>query len=126
MHRLHHLGPVDNVGETLVDFQERSYVLDIPQVRGGRLTLDLTVHRVFEQDGTKDTIAVECGTGHDPRAHFVDDREHFFVVGPGVFGNTVKTQRLGRAAATLVEGRNKSGGILDFGELFCVAHDSLC
>ncbi len=58
--RLHHLGPVDGVGETLVDLQERHDVLDRPEVLGRSEPADLAIHRLLEQDRAEHPVAGEC------------------------------------------------------------------
>jgi hypothetical protein len=121
-HRFHDLGTVLHVGEALVDLQEGHDVLDVPQVARRRLSVDLAIHRVLEQDGAEDPIAVECRRGDDPGTHFVDDGEHLVVVGPGVLGNAIQAQCLGRAAATLVECGDESGLGFDLVKLLFEAH----
>ena len=37
------------------------------------------------------------------------DREHLFLVGPRIFLDSIGTQRVGRAAAALIQRRNKPG-----------------
>ena len=122
---LHDLRAIDDISEALVDFQERYYLLHIPEVAGCRLAFHLPIHGVFEQDRAEDAIAAKRRARHDARTHRVHDIEHLLVVRPGVRGYAVKPQCLGCTAATLVECGDKSWCVFDLLELFCVAHDSL-
>ena len=57
-------------------------------------------------------LAGKAGAGNDARAHLVHERKHLILVGPGVFFDSVKTQRAGRAAAALIERRNEDPDVL--------------
>ena len=53
---------------------------------------------------------VKLGLRDEPRPHLMHESEHLIVVGPGVVLDPVKDQqRLRRAAATLVQGRDEAG-----------------
>ena len=119
---LHHLRVVVLVGEALVGLQERNDTLVLPEVGGRALALDLAVHGVLEQDGAHDPIAAEGRTGDDARPHGVHGVEHLVVVAVAVFADPIGQQRLGRAAAALVERRDETGGVGGLVELGFEAH----
>jgi hypothetical protein len=75
------------------------------------LPLDVPVHGVFEQDGAQNPLTGEAGAGagDDARAHLMHDRKHFILVGPSIFLHSVQRQRLGRAAAALIQSRDEPG-----------------
>ena len=75
--------------------------------------VDLAVHRVLEQDDAEDAVAVEAGTGDDPSAHRVHQREHLVVARVLALVDAVELERLRRAAAALVEGGDEAGALLD-------------
>ena len=89
----------------------------IPEIVRGWLPIDVPVHGAFEEDGGKDALAGETGGGDDARAHLMHEREHFFIIGPGSFLNSVILQRLGCAATALVEGGDEAGLGPDFLQL---------
>ncbi len=64
--------------------------------------------------------AVEGGAGDDPSAHLVDQVEHLLVARVGVLGDAVELQRLGGAAAALVERGDEAGAALRLLELVVV------
>ena len=113
-HRLHQLRAVLLVGQALVDLQERHDVLDVPQVVGRRTALDLAVHGHLEQDRAHDAVAVEGRAGDDAGAHLVDEVEHLLVARVGVLGDAVELERLGRAAAALVQRCDEAGATVGF------------
>ena len=123
-HRLHQLDPVLLRCKALVHFQKRHNPFHVPKIVRGRLPLDVPVHGVLEQDGGKNPLAGEAGAGDDARAHLMHDRKHLILVGPGIFLDSVRTQRLGRAATALVQRRNETGMCLHFLQLLFVEAES--
>src|SRR6516164_5536694 len=67
------------------------------------------VHGVLEQDGTENSLASEAGAGHDPRAHLMHQSKHLSLIGPRIFLDSIRTERLGRTATTLIQRRNETG-----------------
>ena len=59
--------------------------------------------------GGEDPVAVEARAGDDPGAHLMHQIEHLLVAGVGVLGDAVQLERLGGAAAALVEGGHEAG-----------------
>ena len=100
---LHQLHPVGLLGQALVDLEEGNDLLHRPEIVGRAPALDVTIHGPLEEDGPEDAIAVEAGAGHDAGPHLVDEVEHLLVVRPRVLRDPVELERLGRAAAALVE-----------------------
>ena len=122
-HRLHQLNTGLLRCKALVHFQKRHNTFHIPKVVRGRLPLDVPVHGVFKQDGGKNPLAGEAGAGNDARAHLMHDRKHLILVGPSIFLDSVKTQRLWRAATALIQRRNETRMCFHFLQLlFEVAH----
>jgi hypothetical protein len=119
-HRLHGLRAVLLVIQTLVDLEERNDVLDVPQVVGGRTTLDLAVHRHLEEDRAHDAVAVEGRAGDDAGPHLVHQIEHLLVAGVGVLADAVELQRLGSAAAALVQCSDETGTALSLLQLILI------
>ena len=89
-HRLHQLNPILLSCKALVDFQKRHDSFHVPEIVRGWLPLDVPVHRVLEQDGAKNPLAVEAGAGDDARAHLMHERKHLILVGPGIFLDSVR------------------------------------
>src|SRR5262249_58314019 len=91
---------------------------------GGRcgVTLDVPVDGVFEQDGGKNPLACEAGTGDDARAHLMHELKHLIVVVPGVIFDPVKCQRMRCAAAALIQRRDKAGLVLHLLHLLGRSH----
>jgi hypothetical protein len=106
--RLHHLGAVRLVLEPVVDLEERHDVLARPEVLRGADALDLPVHGLLEQDRRQDPLPGESRAGDDARAHLVDQVEHLGLVGVRRLRDAVQPQRLGCAAAALVERRDEA------------------
>ena len=119
-HGLHQLNPVLLGREALVHFQKRHDMFHVPEIVRGGLPLDVPVHGVLEQDGGNNPLAGEAGAGNDARAHLMHDRKHLILVGPCIFLDSVKTQRAGRAATTLIQRRNETGMRLHFLQLLFV------
>ena len=105
---LHHLRAVLLGGQALVDLEDRHDPLDVPQVVRGGTALDVAIHGHLEQDRGQDPVAVEARAGDDPGPHLVHEVEHLLVTGVGVLGDAVELQRLGGAAAALVEGGDEA------------------
>ena len=108
-HRLHHLNAVFLFGKALVDLQERHDATFLPEIFGGRNTVDVAVHGALEQDGTHDLVAIEGRRLDDAGPHVVDETEHLFVIAVGIFPDAIEAKRLRRGAAGLVEGRDEAG-----------------
>jgi hypothetical protein len=53
------------------------------------LLFDISIHRVLEQNGGENPLAVEARTRDDTRAHLMHDRKHFFFIGLRRFLNAV-------------------------------------
>ncbi len=106
--RLHELYAVGDRRQAPVDLQEGDDAFRVPQVVGERLTADLAVEGVLEEDGPKDAVPVECRAQGDAAAHGLHKVEHLLVGGIGVPGDPVRGQRIGSAAATLVEGGDEA------------------
>ena len=119
-HGLHQLDPVLLSRKALVHFQKRHNPFHVPKIVRGGPPLDVPVHGVLEQDGGENPLAGEAGAGDDARAHLMHDRKHLILVGPRTFLDSVKTQRLGRAAAALIQRRNETGMRLHFLQLLFV------
>src|SRR5262249_614714 len=64
-------------------------------------------HGVFEEDGPQNALAGEVGAGDDARAHVMHEIKHLVVILPGVVFDPVERQRMGGAAATLIQCRNE-------------------
>ena len=111
------MDPVLFICQALVHFHKRHNAFYIPEIVRSRLPLDVPVHRPLEQDCSENTRAGEAGAGNDARPHLVHERKHLRFVGPGALLDPVIKQRLGSAAAALVERRNEAGLRLDFLEL---------
>ena len=73
-----------------------------------RLAGDLAVPRPLEQDRANHLAAAEARRIDAPRAHLVDEVEHFLVARPGTVLNAIAAERLGGGAARLVERRDKA------------------
>ena len=58
--------------------------------------------------------------GDDARAHLVDQVEHLLVARVGVLGDAVELERLGRAAAALVQRCDEAGATLRLLELILI------
>ena len=78
------------------------------------------VHGVLEEDRAKNPFAGEAGAGDDARAHLMHNREHLIFVGPRPLLDSIRRQRLGRAATALVQRGNKAGLGLHFLQLLFV------
>ncbi len=104
VNRLHELDALPLVGKSLVDLQEGDDLLLLPKVLRCRETLHVPFHRLLEQDRREDARAVEGSAGEHPRPHRVDEVEHLPLGAVPAPRNAILGQRLGRAAATLVEG----------------------
>src|SRR5215467_11435248 len=63
---------------------------------------------------------VKLTAGYDSHAHLMYERKHLSLIGPGIFLDSIRTERLGRAATALVQGRNETGTCLHFLKLLCV------
>ena len=116
----HDLHAVPFRGQALVDLQERDNPLDGPQIRHRVTAIDLAIHRVLEQNGSEDVIAVEARTLDDPATHGVHQREHLVVVRILVLVDAVQLEGLGSAAAALVQGGDEAPPELHLLELFVV------
>ena len=57
----------------------------------------------------EDPVAAEARAGDDPGTHLMHQIEHLLVAGVGVLGDAVQLERLGGAAAALVEGGHEAG-----------------
>src|SRR6266436_2446126 len=77
--------------KALIHFQKRHHTFHVPQIVRGRLPLDVSVHGVLEQDGSKNPLAGEAGAGDEARAHLMHERKHFLLVGPRTFFDPVET-----------------------------------
>src|SRR5262249_13405747 len=73
----------------------------------GGLPLDLPIDGVLEQDGANDALTGDGRAGDDARPHLMHDREHLLRVGPRIVLDAVSSQRVGRAAAALIQGGNE-------------------
>jgi hypothetical protein len=51
----------------------------------------------------------EDGAGHDARPHLMHDRKHLLLVGPCIVPDSVRTQRVRRAPAALIQRRDETG-----------------
>ena len=69
------------------------------QGMGATDPVDLAVHRLLEQDGAQESIAVERRAGDDPRPHCVHQVEHLDVVAVRRLVDAVELERLRGAAA---------------------------
>ena len=117
---LHHLDSIFLSGKTLVHLQKRHHTFYVPKVISRRLSLDVPVHCVLEQDGANNPLPVKSGAGNETRAHLMYQRKHLLFVGPGTFFDTVKTQCLGRATPALIQRRNEAGMRFNFLQLLFV------
>src|SRR5437588_863638 len=88
----------------------------------GRPPFDVPVHRVLEEDGSKDPLPGEGGAGDDAGAHLVHEREHLLVVGPRPFLDSVSAQCAGRAATALIQRRYEPRTGFHLPQLFFEAH----
>src|SRR5665647_1099635 len=102
-HRLHQPHAVDLLRQPLVDLHERDDVLVLPQVLGGALAGDLALHGHLEQDRAEDPLTREGRARHDPAAHLVHEVEHLRLVRVRGLVEPISHQRLGSAAAALVQ-----------------------
>ena len=93
--RLHQLRAVDDVGEALVDLEERHHVLDRPQVLGGPEPTDLAIHGLLEEDRTEHVVAGERRGHDDAGAHRMHEIEHLVVGRPGIVDDPYKASALG-------------------------------
>ncbi len=116
-HRLHQVDTVRLRCQAFVHFQKGHNTFHIPEVVRARLPLDVPVHGSLEQDGAKNPPAGEAGAGNDARAHLMHDRKHLSLVGPRTFLDSVRTQRLGRAATALIQRCNETGMCFHFLQL---------
>jgi hypothetical protein len=73
-HRFHQLNTAFLRPKAFVHFQRRHNTFHIPKIVRGRLPLDVPVNGVFKQDGGKNPLAGETGTGNDARAHLMHER----------------------------------------------------
>src|SRR5262249_60647983 len=89
------------------DLQKRYDPFHVPQVVCGGLPLDLPIDGVLEQDGANDALTGDGRAGDDARPHLMHDREHLLRVGPRIVLDAVSSQRVGRAAAALIQGGNE-------------------
>ena len=105
---LHELYAVLLGGESLVNLQNRHDAFLLPQVVCRIEVVDLAIHRVFEEDGRENLLFCERGAFDDARAHLMNAREHFLVVGIGALIDAVSLQRLRRRTAALVEGGDEA------------------
>ena len=103
--------------KALVHLQKRCDILDVPQVGSRGLAIDLTIHRIFKQDGAQYPVAVESGARHDARSHLMHDGKHFVIVRPGILCYAIKSQCLGCAAAALIERSDEARRRLHFFQL---------
>ena len=108
------------VGEALVDFEEWHHALHFPKVRRRRLAFDIAVHSVLEQNRADQALAAECRARNDTRPHLVHYVVHPLLVRPGIFIDAVELERLRRAAATLIQGSDKTFVVLDLLQLLVV------
>ena len=81
--------------ESLVHLQERHDMFHVPEVVRRRPSVDVPVHRVFEQDGADNPVAREARAGDDAGSHLMHEIEHLIVVGPGVVLDAVEARRVG-------------------------------
>ncbi len=102
-HRLHHLDAIGFVCEAFVDFQEGNDLMGVPEVFGGWRAIDFAIHGAFKQDRANDLFAIEGWCLDDAGTHLMDQAEHFFVIGIGVFVHAVEAQSLGGGATRLVK-----------------------
>ena len=119
-HRLHQLHAVRLGLEALVDLEDRDDVLDVPEVLGRRPPGDGPIHRVLEQDGREDAVALEGRAGDDARAHRVHEVASSRRRRTMRLGNAVQVQGLGRAAAALVQRGDETGFGAELRELLLV------
>ena len=112
-HGFHQLCAVILTGQSVIHFHERHHALVVPQIIRRWLAFNVPVHGAFEQNRPENAVAVEAGRGDDAGAHLMDQREHLFIVGPRTFLDAVGGERLGRAAAALVQRGQKAGLRLD-------------
>ncbi len=115
-HRLHHLGVVGSLGEPLVDLEERHHRLVLPQVSRRGPAVDGSVHGHLEEDRPDDPVAAERGGRADAAAHGVDQVEHLGLAVVVGLVDPVEAQRLGGAAAALVEGGDEAVAAADLVE----------
>ena len=102
-HGLHQLHAVGQVCEALVHLQKGHDLLDVPEVLGRALPLDLAVHRHLEQDGAQDAISIEGGAGDDAAAHLMNAVVHLLIICVRRGVQAVQRQSLGRAATALIK-----------------------
>ena len=109
---LHQLHAILLLAEALVDLEERNDVEVVPEVVRGLLAVDLTAHGALEEDHTDDLMLSKAGALDHTGTHLVDELKHLRLVAPGILGQTVGLQCLGRRATTLVKGTNKALAVL--------------
>jgi hypothetical protein len=114
------LHTIDDVKQATVDLQERDDVLALPQVVGRPQPVDRAIHRSFEQDRSEHARTSEPGALDHPRAHLVDEVEHLLLGRVLALLDPVETERLGSAAAALVEGGDETFTRSDSLELLVV------
>lgn len=74
--------------------------------------MDLPIHRLLEEDRPQDAVPAEYGAGNDSSAHGVYQIEHLLVIAVRALVQAVQSQRLRRAASTLIQGGDESGACL--------------
>jgi hypothetical protein len=120
---LHQLHPVGLVSEALIDLENGHDVFYVPQIVCCRLASKFTIHGAFKQDGGKNPRAAEGGAHDNACAHFVHQREHAFLVGPGARIDAIKLQGLGGRTTALVERSDEARCLAHFFELqFVIFH----
>merc|ERR1719343_1281231 len=129
-HGLHELNTVLKGRESLVTLQERNDILLFPEVGGSGNALDLTIHGVLEEDGTKSAVSLETGRGDDSGSDLVDDVEHGSLSQDIlVFFNSEGLQGLRGGSTRLIQGGEVSIKGLGTFKLFgknSVAHLVIC
>ena len=113
--------PSCSAARPLSTFRNGTTFFSLPQVPGGRHAVHVPFHGLLEQDRREDARAVEGRAGHHPGAHGVDQVEHLRVGAVAVLVDAVLRQRLGRAAAALVQGSEETLTSPDLLEL-CGVH----
>jgi hypothetical protein len=84
------------------------------------LAIDLTPHRVFEQDGANDPVTAAAWASHYRGAHLLHKIEHLVVARVGVFPDPVECESFRCATVALLECSEEPSTAPHFLKLFNV------
>ena len=94
--------------QALIDFQKWHDLLLVPEIIRSWLPQDFPIHCILKQDRTENPVAIEAGAGDDTRTHLMHEPHTSRLHWTRHRVDAVSSQRTGRAAATLVQRRNKT------------------